>query len=82
MIRRNSDQNALPIATIEKLTLQGSYWGLLATPKLVRRVKAEGLRIFVSPGSECTGNEAGPAGSLEKFGPFTRTTKPLLGYRE
>jgi hypothetical protein len=65
--RRNSDRDAPPIATIEKLTIQGSYWGLFTTPKRVRRVKVEGLRIFVSPGSERTGNEAGPTGSLEKF---------------
>jgi hypothetical protein len=65
--RRNSDRNAPPIATIAKLTIQGSYWGLFSTPKRVRRVKVEGLHIFVSPGSERTGNEAGPNGSLEKF---------------
>jgi hypothetical protein len=65
--RRNSERNALPIATIEKLTIQGSYWGLFSTPKRVRRVKVEGLRVFVSPASERTGNEARPTGSLEKF---------------
>ena len=65
-LRRNSDRNVLPIATIERLTIQGSYWGLFSTPKRVRRVKVEGLRIFVSPGSERTVNEA-RTGSLEKF---------------
>src|ERR1700690_788079 len=30
--RRNSDRNAPPIATIEKLTIQGGYWGLFTTP--------------------------------------------------
>jgi len=65
--RRNSDRNAPPIATIEKLTVQGSYWGLFSSPKRVRRIRVEGLHIFVSPRSESTGNEARPAGSLERF---------------
>jgi hypothetical protein len=65
--RRNSDRNALPIATIEKLTIQGSYWGLFSTPKRIRRVKVEGLRIFVSPSNERTDNQARPTGSQEKF---------------
>jgi hypothetical protein len=65
--RRNSDRNAPPIATIEKLTIQGGYWGFFNTPKRVRRVRVEGLRIFVSPRSERTGNEAGSSGSLEHF---------------
>jgi hypothetical protein len=65
--RRNSDRNTPPIAMIEKLTIQGGYWGLFSTPKRVRRVRIEGLRIFVSPRSERTGNEARPTGSLEKF---------------
>jgi hypothetical protein len=64
--RRNSDQDAPPIATIEKLTIQGSYWGLFTIPKRVRRVRVEGLRIFVSPRSERNGNEALP-GSPEQF---------------
>jgi hypothetical protein len=65
--RRNSDRNAPPIATIEKLTIQGSYRGFFTIPKRVRRVRVEGLRIFVSPRSERTGNEARPTGSLEQF---------------
>jgi hypothetical protein len=65
--RRNSDRNAPPIATIAKLTIQGGYWGFFSTPKRVRRVRVEGLRIFVSPRSERAGNEARPTGSLEQF---------------
>jgi len=65
--RRNGDRNAPPIATIEKLTIQGSYWGLFSIPKRVRRVRVEGLHIFVSPRSESTGNEARPAGSPGQF---------------
>jgi hypothetical protein len=65
--RRNGDRTALPIATIEKLTIQASYWGFSRTPKRVRRVKVEGLRIFVSPGTERTGNEALPTGGVAKF---------------
>ncbi len=64
--RRNSDQNAPPIATIEKLTIQGAYWEFFSTPKHVRRVRVEGLHIFVSPRSERTDNEARPTSGLEQ----------------
>jgi hypothetical protein len=50
--RRNSDRDDPPIATIEKLTIQGAYWEFFRTPKRVRRVRIEGLRMFVSSGSE------------------------------
>ena len=63
--RRNSDLNAPPIATVEKLTIQGSYWGLFSIPKRLRRVRVEGLHIFVSPSSKSTGNEERPAASPE-----------------
>jgi hypothetical protein len=66
-LRRNSDRNAPPIATIEKLTIQGSYLGLFSIPKRVPRVKVEGLHVFASPRSESTGNEAPPTGGLEQF---------------
>jgi hypothetical protein len=59
--RRNSDRNAPPIATVEKLTIQGSYWGLFGIPKRVRHVRVEGLHIFASPSSESTGKEASPS---------------------
>jgi hypothetical protein len=65
-VRRNSDRNAPPIATIEKLTIQGSYWGLFSKPIRIRRVKVEGLRVHVSPSSERIGNDERPAGGLEK----------------
>jgi len=65
--RRNSDRNAPPIATIEKLTIQGAYWEFFSTPKRVRRVKIEGLHIFASPRSERTDNQARPSSSLEQF---------------
>lgn len=64
--RRNGDRDAPPIATIEKLTIQGAYWEFFNTPQRVRRVRIEGLRIFVSPGSERIGNAAQPAGSPEQ----------------
>ena len=63
--RRNSDPDAPPIATIEKLTIQGAYWEFLSTltstPRRVRNVRIEGLHIFASPGSERIGNAAQPA---------------------
>ena len=36
--RRNSDRNTAPIATVKKLTIQGTYWGLFGIPKRIRRV--------------------------------------------
>ncbi len=65
--RRNSDRNAPPIATIEKLTIQAGYWRFFRTPKRIRRVMVGGLRMFVSPSSERTGNEARRTGSLQQY---------------
>jgi len=53
--RRNSDQGARPIATIEKLSIQGAYWEVFSRPERVRRVTIEGLRMFVSPQTERIG---------------------------
>jgi hypothetical protein len=64
--RRNNDPDSPPIATIEKLTIEGAYWEffstLISTPQRVRNVRIEGLHIFASPGSERIGNAAQPAG--------------------
>jgi hypothetical protein len=65
--RRNGDRNAPPIATIEKLIIQGGYWGMFSTPKRIRLANIEGLRVFISPSSKHIGNEARPTDSLEKF---------------
>ena len=60
--RRNGDPDTPPIATIEKLTIQGAYWEFFSAPSHVRNVRIEGLRIFASPGSERIGNAAQAAG--------------------
>ncbi len=65
-LRRNGDRNAPPIATVEKLIIQGSYPGFFTTPKRIRRVQVEGLRVFVSPRSESAGNEVRPTGGPEQ----------------
>jgi hypothetical protein len=44
---------------------QGAYWEFFRTPKRVRRVRIEGLRMFVSSGSERIENAARP-GSPEQ----------------
>ena len=67
IFRRNSDRDDPPIATIEKLTIQGAYWEFFRIPKRVRHVKIEGLRMFVSSGSERIENAARP-GSPEQSG--------------
>jgi len=61
--RRNSDGDAPPIATVERLIIEGSYWEFLLAPKRIRRVRVEGLHMFVSPDSERVGNVLRPAGS-------------------
>ena len=55
IFRRNRERDAPPIATIEKLTIQGSYLGFFRTPKRIPRVTVAGLHLFVSPSSEETG---------------------------
>ena len=63
--RRNSDRNAPPIATIEKLTVQAGYWGFFS--QRIRRVTVEGLHIFVSPRTERASDDAPPGGTLQQF---------------
>jgi hypothetical protein len=63
--RRNSDPGDPPIATIEKLTIQGAYWEFFRTPKHVRLVRIEGLRMFVSSGTEHVGNAARPGSAQQ-----------------
>jgi AsmA-like C-terminal region len=58
--RRNLDGHAPPIASVERLTIKGSYAGFLTFPKRISRVTAEGLRVFASPESERLGNQALP----------------------
>ena len=43
----NDDRSAPPLATVEKLTIQGGYIGLFTSPKRIGRVKVEGLRVLV-----------------------------------
>jgi hypothetical protein len=61
--RRNSDQGARPIATIEKLSIQGAYWEVFSRPERVRRVTIEGLRMFVSPETERIGDTPRASGA-------------------
>jgi hypothetical protein len=64
--RRNGDGNIPPIATVEKLTIQGAYWEFFSIPKRVRRVRIDGLRMFVSPASESIGNAVRPASGTQQ----------------
>ena len=64
--RRNNDPDAPPIATIEKLTIQGAYWEFFSTPSRVRQVRIEGLHIFASPGSEHIRNATQAANTPEQ----------------
>ena len=50
--RLNDDRSAPPLATVEKLTIQGGYIGLFTSPKRIGRVKVEGLRVLVPSPNE------------------------------
>lgn len=63
--RRNGDQGVRPIATIEKLSIQGAYWEFLSRPERVRRVTIEGLRMFVSAETERGGDATQPSGGKQ-----------------
>jgi hypothetical protein len=56
--RRNGDRDVPAIATVERLTIQGSYVGFFSFPKRMPRVKVEGLHVFASTRSERAGKEA------------------------
>ena len=56
--RRNGDRDVPAIATVERLTIQGSYVGFFTSPKRMPRVKVEGLHVFASTRSERAGKEA------------------------
>jgi len=60
--RRNGDQDAPAIASVDKLTITGSYAGFFMFPKQISRVMVEGLRVFASPESRRAGNLALPGG--------------------
>ena len=55
--RRNGDRDVPAIATLERLTIQGSYAGFFTFPKRMPRVKVEGLHVFASTRSERAGKE-------------------------
>jgi hypothetical protein len=57
-IRRNSDAGVTPVATVARLTIEGSYAGFFLIPKRIPRVKVEGLHVFASPASERAGASA------------------------
>src|SRR3984957_4578714 len=60
-IRRNTQPGVTPIATVTRLTIEGSYPGFFAVPKRISHVTVEGLHVFASPTSEKAGPSAPPA---------------------
>lgn len=60
-IRRNRQAGVTPLATVARLTIDGSYPGFFAVPKRISHVTVEGLHIFASPNSEKAGPAAPPA---------------------
>jgi hypothetical protein len=56
--RRNGDRDVPAIASVDRLTIQGSYVGFFTIPKRVPRVIVEGLHVFASARSERAGKEA------------------------
>ena len=65
-IRRNSQRDVTPIATVARLTIDGSYPGFFAVPKRITHVTVEGLHVFVSPASEHAGPKAPPAAGADQ----------------
>ena len=64
--RRNTEAGATPIATVTRLTIEGSYPGFFTTPKRISHVTIEGLHVFASPASEKAGPAAAPTQSGDK----------------
>ncbi len=64
--RRNTEAGATPIATVTRLTIEGSYPGFFTTPKRISHVTIEGLHVFASPASEKAGPAAAPTQSSDK----------------
>ncbi len=65
--RLNDNPSAPPFATVEKLTIEGEYFGLFTSPKRIGRVKVEGLRVLIPPPSgraSLSGGEALPNSDL------------------
>src|ERR1700722_1181252 len=60
-IRRNTQAGVTPIATVARLTIEGSYPGFFEVPKRIGHVTVEGLHVFASPASERAGAKAPPA---------------------
>ena len=56
--RRSTQAGVVPIATVARLTIDGSYPGFFEVPKRIGRVTVEGLHVFVSPASERAGPQA------------------------
>jgi hypothetical protein len=88
----NNDRSAPPLATVDKLTIQGGYMGLFTSPKRIGRVKVEGLRVLVPSRSERKNEvpQTGPAtestliigeinadGAVVQFASDTNPTEPL-----
>lgn len=70
--RRNREGGAPPIATVDRLTIVGSYAGFFMFPKRLSRVKVEGLHVFASKESERAGKEAHPDAGADQ-------TKVVIG---
>jgi hypothetical protein len=61
--RRSTQAGVTPIATVARLTIEGSYPGFFSTPKRISHVTVEGLHVFASPASKKAGPAAPPAQS-------------------
>ncbi len=63
---RNGQGSVQPIATVERLAIEGSYAGFFMFPKRIARVKVEGLHVFASPQSERAGAESHAGGASDQ----------------
>jgi hypothetical protein len=88
----NNDRSGPPLATAEKLTIQGGYIGLFTRPRRIGRVKVEGLRVLVPSRNERKDETQGTShptestliigeiiadGAVVQFASDTNPTEPL-----
>ncbi|HEY2499357.1 MAG TPA: hypothetical protein VGK24_20035 [Candidatus Angelobacter sp.] len=52
-------QQSQPLITIQRLTIQSTYPGLFSTPKRIRKLIADGLRIDIPPGGTTLSSSGG-----------------------
>lgn len=64
------DEDSLPLITIKRLTIQGTYSSMLGASKKIEQIRAEGLRLQARPFG-FKARSSGQANSASKYSQFT-----------